>query len=334
MRRDKQVQIGSIERRGHVLTRPALKCLNQVAAINPTLGCIHQCAYCYVRGYTMYPGDGKVFIYDAIVEKLRRELSKRRKLPLYVFFSPTCDVLQPIPQVLKVTYDLMRVLFEHGIGVNLLTKGKIPVNFLPLFQRYKKLVHVQIGITTLCRDIQRRLEPYASTPAERVRNIERLCAIDVVPEIKLDPLIPDVTDTEQNITTLFKALQKYGIRSTGMNYLFLRPQIKKNIGKAFRNTPLLANNILRHYEKGKSINLLAAQSHVFALDMQYRKQAYTYIAECAKASGIYAYVCGCKNPDITEEPLCATTWGQYFEEKFTQKRLFSPKTGTNRSIEL
>jgi DNA repair photolyase len=316
------MQIGFIERKGHVLTRSTLKCLSQVASINPTLGCIHQCIYCYARGYSLYPGDGKVLIYDNMVEKLKKELSTRRKLPAYVFFSPTCDVLQPIPKVLNLTYELMRILFECGIGVNVLTKGRIPVEFLELFQHYKKLTHIQIGITTLNQDIQKRIEPHTSTPSERIKNIERLCAINILPEVKLDPLIPGVTDTEINLTGLFRVLQEFGINSTSINYLFLRPQIKKNLYKELGDSPFLAN-ILKHYEKAHSLNLLAEQSRVIALDVQYRKRVYGQISEYARAFGIYAYVCGCKNPDITEEPLCGTTWGKYFERIFKQKQLFT-----------
>ena len=315
------MQIDFVERKGHVLTKSTLKCLSQVASINPTLGCIHQCAYCYARGYSMYPGDGRVLVYGNMPEKLQKELSSRRKLPAYVFFSPTCDVLQPIPQVLKVTYELMRVLLEYGIGINLLTKGRIPTKFMQLFSQYKKLVHVQIGITTLNRDIQKKMEPYAATPQERIQNIERLCAIDIVPEVKLDPLIPGVTDTKSNLMALFKVLQGFGVNSTGINYLFLRPQIKKNLYKALENTPFLPK-IMEYYKKGKSINLLAEQSRVLALDVQYRKRAYEQISGLAKDFGIYAYVCGCKNPDITEEPLCGTNWGQHFGKTFGQKKLF------------
>ena len=315
------IQINSIERKGHVLTRATLKCLSQVASINPTLGCVHQCAYCYARGYSNYPGDGKVLIYENMSEKLKAELSARRKLPAYVFFSPTCDVLQPIPQVLKVTYDLMQVLFEHGVGINLLTKGRIPSKFLLLFNQHKKLVHVQIGITTSDRDIQNRIEPYAATPRERIQNIERLCTIGILPEIKLDPLIPGVTDTKTNLTALFKILQKLGVNSMGINYLFLRPLIKRNLCKTLGNTSFLPK-ILGYYQNGKSINLLAEQSRVFALDVQYRKRAYAQISAWAKEFGINAYVCGCKNPDITEELLCGINWGRYFEKTHEQKQLF------------
>ncbi len=315
------MQIGFVERKGHVLTRPTLKCLSQVASINPTLGCIHQCAYCYARGYSIYPGDGKVFVYGNMPEKLKKELSARRKLPAYVFFSPTCDVLQPIPQVLKVTYELMKVLLEYGVGINLLTKGRIPSKFLQLFQQYRELIHVQIGITTLNRDMQKRIEPNAATPQERIRNIEQLCAIGITPEVKLDPLIPGLTDTHSNLTALFQTLQGFGVNSTGINYLFLRPQIKKNLYKALGKSPLL-QDVLKHYQNNKSLRLLAEQSRVVALDVAYRKRAYEQISEWARTFGIYAYVCGCKNPDITEEPLCGSNWGQHFEKISVQKHLF------------
>ncbi len=315
------IQIDFVERKGHVLTRPTLKCLSQVASINPTLGCIHPCAYCYARGYSIYPGDGKVFVYGNMPEKLKKELASRRKLPAYVFFSPTCDVLQPIPQVLKVTYELMRILLEYGVGINLLTKGRIPAKFLQLFGQYKESVHIQIGITTLNRDIQRKMEPFAATPQERLQNIKQLCAIGITPEVKLDPLIPGVTDTQSNLTALFKMLQEFGVISTGINYLFLRPQIKKNLYQALGNTPFLPK-IIKHYQNSKPIYLLAEQSRVVALDVEYRKQSYEQISALASDFGIYAYVCGCKNPDITEEPLCGTTWGKHFENAFRQKKLF------------
>lgn len=315
------MEISFIERKGHVLTKSTLKCLSQVASINPTLGCIHQCAYCYARGYSLYPGDGKVFVYGNMPEKLEKELASRRKLPDYVFFSPICDVLQPIPQVLRLTYELMRILLEHGVGVNLLTKGRIPQKFLSLFRQHKERVHVQIGITTLKRDIQRRMEPYTATPQERLRNVEMLRAIGIVPEIKLDPLIPGVTDTEDNLTDLFRALREFKVNSASINYLFLRPQIKKNLCKALEKTPLLSK-ILDHYQNGAPLNLLAEKSSILALDVLYRRHAYRQVSGWARDFGIHAYVCGCKNPDITEEPLCGINWGRHFEKPSRQKPLF------------
>ncbi|MBM4054567.1 MAG: radical SAM protein [Planctomycetes bacterium] len=315
------MHIEFIERKAAVLARPTLKCLSEVATINPTTGCSHQCAYCYARGYSIYPGDGRVCIYKNMAEKLKKELSRRRKLPKYVFFSSSCDALQPIPQVINLSYELMSILLAHDIGINLLTKGRIPAKFLDLFQKYKQLVHIQIGITSLDRNVQRIIEPYASSPSERIRNIERLCAIGIVPEVKLDPLIPGITDTNLNLQALFSILQKYGINDMGINYLFLRPYIKKNLYTALRKTSFL-KEILEHYQKSKSISLLAEKSRVHALDVSYRRNSYRNIADLASTYGINAYVCGCKNPDITEEPLCGINWGKHFENIPEQRKLF------------
>lgn len=315
------MHIKFIERKGNVLNKPTLKCLSKVAAVNPTLGCSHQCAYCYARGYSIYPGDGTVLVYQNMAEKLKKELPRRKKLPSYIFFSPVCDALQPIPPVTELTFELMETLMAHGIGVNLLTKGRIPAKFIKLFQKYKDLVHVQIGITTMNREIQKKLEPFASTPNERIRNIERLSAIGIVPEVKLDPIIPGITDTNINLTTLFKMLQKYGIRKTGMNYLFLRPQIRKNLYKALQNTTFF-DSFQRYYQNGRTIQLLAEHSRIFTLDVKFRKQSYRRIAELASQFKIDAYVCGCKNPDITQEPLCGINWEQHFAEGFEQRKIF------------
>jgi len=305
-------------RKGYVLTKPTLKCLTQVATINISIGCSHQCTYCYARGYSFYPGDGKILIYANLPEKLEKELSSRRKFPKYVFFSTASDAFQPIPQLINVSYEVMRILLSHGIGINLLTKGKIPEKFFNLFQQYKNLIHVQIGITTLNRELQGRIEPYASTPQNRIRNIERLCGAGITPEAKLDPLIPGITDTKSNLRPLFKVLEEYNIKSAGINYLFLRPYIKKNLARI----PFMKKVIL-HYQKSNPLELLAEKSRVYTIDAHYRKNFYKHIIHLAQHYGINAYVCGCKNPDITEELLCGVNWSKHFEKAPMQKKLFN-----------
>ena len=78
----------------------SLACLADVATINLTLGCAHACRYCYARGYSTYPGDGRVVLYSNTLDKLRQELARKRKRPQTVYFSPSCDLFQPVPQVL------------------------------------------------------------------------------------------------------------------------------------------------------------------------------------------------------------------------------------------
>ena len=228
------LDISFIDRKTNVLTPSSLHCFkNGVVTINPTQGCIHQCAYCYARGYRIYPGDEKVVIYQNLLRKLRKELPRKRILPKAVFFSTSCDVFQPVPQVLELTYGIMELLLSHGIGVIFLTKGSIPVNFLELFESNARLVNAKIGLITIDRRIQQVLEPHAATPQERLKNIESLVNRGIYTEVRMDPVIPGLTDEEDVLDVYFKAIGELKVKSVIINYLLLRNMIKKKPEKGF-----------------------------------------------------------------------------------------------------
>ena len=309
------------ERKSSVLSPSTLKCLNDTPTLNPTAGCVHLCSYCYARGYSNYPGDGTVVLYTNLAEKLEHELNRKRKAPGFVYFSPSCDAFQPVKQVLDTTYSLMDLLLKRGIGVSFLTKGHIPDRFIALFKSHSKIVQAHIGITTLNNQLQKLIEPHAATPKTRLKNISTLVNIGILPEIKFDPLIPELTDSNNNLEPLFKILSKSGIKSVGLNYLFLRPIIYKNIRKALGHTKAL-KRISQAFCDNVDLKLLASKSRVRALNLHFRKKQYKSITLLAERYGIETYVCGCKNPDVTKELTCRDIWQKYFDKKTYQYQLF------------
>ena len=62
-------------------------------------------------------------------------------------------------------------------------------------------------ITTLNRDLQKVLEPYASEPQERLNTLKIAREKGIKTWVFLGPLIPEFTDTEANLEALFRALQ-------------------------------------------------------------------------------------------------------------------------------
>ncbi len=301
------------ERKSSVLSPSTLRCLNDTPTLNPTAGCAHLCSYCYARGYSNYPGDGAIVLYINLVEKLENELSRKRKTPGFVYFSPSCDAFQPVKQVLDTTYSLMALLLRKGIGVSFLTKGHIPDRFITLFKSHSNNVQAHIGITTLNRQLQKLIEPCAATPEARLKNISALTSIGILPEIKIDPLIPGLTDSIDNLDSLLKVLAKSGIKSVGLNYLFLRPIIFKNIREDLGHTKAL-KKISQAFCDNVDLKLLASNSRVKALNLNFRQKRYKRISSLAKQYGIKTYVCGCKNPDVTEDLTCRNIWQKYFEQ--------------------
>jgi DNA repair photolyase len=310
------------ERKSGVLSPSTLKCLNDTPTLNPTAGCAHLCSYCYARGYSNYPGDGTVVLYTNLVEKLENELSRKRKAPGFVYFSPSCDAFQPVKQVLDTTYSLMALLLKRGIGVSFLTKGHIPDRFITLFKSHSNNVNAHIGITTLNRQLQKQIEPHAATPGTRLKNISALVQIGILPEMRLDPLIPGLTDSTSNLDPLLKILGRSGIKRVGLNYLFLRPIINKNIREDLGHTKAM-EEISQAFCDNVDLQLLASKSRVKALNLDFRQKQYKHISLLAKPYGIKTYVCGYKNPDVAEDLTCKNIWQKYFDKKTRQYQLFS-----------
>ncbi len=310
------------ERKSGVLSPSTLKCLNDTPTLNPTAGCAHLCSYCYARGYSNYPGDGTVVLYTNLVEKLENELNRKRKAPGFVYFSPSCDAFQPVKQVLDTTYSLMALLLKRGIGVSFLTKGRIPDRFITLFKSHSNNVNAHIGITTLNRQLQKQIEPHAATPGTRLKNISALVQIGILPEMRLDPLIPGLTDSTSNLDPLLKILGRSGIKRVGLNYLFLRPIINKNIREDLGHTKAM-EEISQAFCDNVDLQLLASKSRVKALNLDFRQKQYKHISLLAKPYGIKTYVCGYKNPDVTEDLTCRNIWQKYFGKKTLQYQLFS-----------
>jgi DNA repair photolyase len=308
------------ERKSSVLSPSALKCLNEVPTLNLTAGCVHLCIYCYARGYSNYPGDEAIVLYSNLAEKLESELNRKRKIPKFVYFSPSCDAFQPVKQVMDSTYSIMELLLRKDIGVRFLTKGSIPNKFIMLFKSHSNIVQAHIGITTLNIQLQKLIEPHAATPDARLNNINSLTDIGILPEIKLDPLIPGLTDSVDNLGPLFKALGGSGIKSVGLNYLFLRPIIYKNIRNALEHTKAL-EKISQAFCDNIDLNLLASKSRVKALNLHFRQKQYKSISLLARRCGIQTYVCGYKNPDVTEGLTCKAITQKSFDKKTLQYQL-------------
>ena len=66
------VTVTQIDRRSKAPTPSSLRCLAHLPTINMAAGCVHGCAYCYIRGYSQYPGDDAVVVYRNTTEQVAR----------------------------------------------------------------------------------------------------------------------------------------------------------------------------------------------------------------------------------------------------------------------
>ena len=268
--------------------------------INITSGCLHGCIYCYTRGYSQYPGDGTVILFDNTVEKLSEELVRKRKKPEAVYFCPSCDPFQPVRQVLDQTYKAMEVLLKANVGVQFVTKAIVPPKFCELFAKHSARVCAQVGLTSVDDNIRKIFEPGGASVSERLAASRRLVEIGIPTVVRADPLILGVTDSDESLDKLFSAISKAGIKETAVSYLFLRPAIRKSLERSIEDTQLL-RQLLEPYSEGTILPIGMKNSRGIALPRRMREKAFARIMRIASDFGVSVHICGCKNSDITTE---------------------------------
>jgi len=291
-------QVIRIERKSAVLTPSGLACLAHVPTVNLTAGCAHECRYCYARGYQTHPGEGKVRFYTNTLAKLREELRRKRKKPTTVYFSPSSDPFQPVPEVLDMAYDVFRFLLESEIGVAFVTKGRIPQRHRDLLAAHAPLVQGRIGLITLDPGTAAAFEPHAATPEVRLAQAGELIGAQVPVEARLDPILPGVTDGADCLEPLCAALARIGVRKLAASVLFLRPAVIGSLRRYVRDKVML-HRMSDHFASAESLAIHADNSRVRALPTGARLEILERLKSIAHRHSLEVLVCACKNPDIS-----------------------------------
>jgi DNA repair photolyase len=196
-------------------------------SINPYRGCEHGCVYCFARPTHAYLGlspgldfESRLFYKRNAAARLREELARPGYRPAPVALGINTDAYQPLERRLRVTRDILEVLAECGHPVTLVTKSALIERDLDILADLaaRGLVQVMVSITTLERELARRMEPRAAAPQRRLQVIERLRAAGVPTGVLVAPLIPVLTDAE--LETLLQAARDAGALAAG--YVLLR----------------------------------------------------------------------------------------------------------------
>lgn len=321
------VNLGYAIRLSNVLVPSQLPCLKKRLTINITQGCAHNCVYCYARGYRNAPPDNEIYIYENVVEKLTAELTKRIQRgvkPDYVYFSSSADAFQPIPQVQEITYSLMQVLFKHNVGVRVLTKGEIGNPFYELFKKYKELVHIDIGLSSLDEKFHHYFEPRTAPPTKRLDMLKKLKKLNVSVNVRIDPIIPNITDEIAQLENLFKELSNLEIKKCTVSYLMIRPKIANNM---YRLLPLSVWMPIYEAFSDREKHYIACSANTWVLSKKQLIYRYNIIKEIADTYGVTLVICRCKNPNLEEASYCsiAEPTDNETNETIMLKRTTEPK---------
>jgi DNA repair photolyase len=202
-------------------------------SINPYRGCEHGCIYCYARPTHAYFGlstgldfETKLFAKPDAAALLAAELRKPGYRPSAIALGTNTDPYQPIEREMKITRSVLETLaaFQHPFSI--VTKSALVMRDLDIIapMAAKRMAKVFISVTTLDRDLARKLEPRAATPPRRLEAIRALAEAGVPTGVMTAPIIPALTDWE--VERLLEAAREAGAASAGYTLMRLPFEIK------------------------------------------------------------------------------------------------------------
>ena len=285
------------QRRSEVLRRPKLPCLSDYHTINLTAGCPNECRYCYAQSYAHHPGWGKLAFYSNLLDRLKKEFHDLQPRPSLVYFSTASEPFLNVERILDHLYEIMEFLLDEGVMLLISTKGVIPDRFIALFRRFPEHVHIQVGITTSNDRIRNLMEPNAATVEQQLDNLRNLIAAGIGAEARMDPLIPDLTDTLDGFRALMPLLQKQGVRRAVASHLFLRWGIRPPLGLSFYGWSF--QQMKKRYTH--KVTDYCGGGTIWLPSTTYRRERYDLLKDVASEHGIEVQWCHCKNADLTED---------------------------------
>ncbi|HYE00468.1 MAG TPA: PA0069 family radical SAM protein [Alphaproteobacteria bacterium] len=196
-------------------------------SVNPYRGCEHGCVYCFARPSHAYLGlspgldfETRLFYKPAAPELLDAELRRPGHEVSPIALGANTDPYQPVERELGLTRRIVEVLaaFRHPFAI--VTKSATVLRDLDLLAPLarQRLVGVCVSVTTLDRDLARRLEPRAAAPARRLETIRRLSEAGVPVTVLASPMIPGLNDHE--LESILAASRDAG--AVGAAYILLR----------------------------------------------------------------------------------------------------------------
>ncbi len=177
-------------------------------------GCSHGCIYCDSRS-VCYQIDhfDTVRPKENAIDLLDDELRSKRTSGVITMGSMS-DPYNPLERELCYTRRALELIRRHSFGAAFTTKSALCARDADLLADISRSAPVCARLTVTCADddLCRRIEPRVSVTSERFQAMQTLADHGVFTGTWLNPLLPYLTDTEENIRRIVQMTADAGGR--------------------------------------------------------------------------------------------------------------------------
>jgi DNA repair photolyase len=242
---------------------PCRSALNRVQgmgfhwSLNPYMGCVHRCTFCYVRAFELRadrPSGERygtsIRVKTNVAEVLRKELARRSWKREIVAIGAATDPYQPAEGRYKLTRACLKVLADAANPVRIITRGPMIVRDIDVLVELAQRADLAVtfSVPTLDREIWQRTEPGTAPPHQRLRALKELVDAGVKASVGMAPILPGLSDKPELLADVVRAAREAGATGVWANTLYLKPGTKEHFLRALeRDYPELLPDYERLY---------------------------------------------------------------------------------------
>ncbi len=177
-------------------------------------GCSHGCIYCDSRSACYHLTDfDTVRPKENALQLLETELRTKRRTGV-ITMGAMGDPYNPLEGSLELTRGALEAIRRHRFGAALTTKSALCARDAKLLADIQKHAPVCARLTITCADdaLCRLIEPRVSPSSQRFTAMKMLSEAGVFAGVWLNPVLPRLTDTEENIRSIVRMTADSGGR--------------------------------------------------------------------------------------------------------------------------
>src|SRR5438105_12094582 len=238
-------------------------------SLNPYMGCVHRCTFCYVRHFehrSDRPSDDRygrsIRVKTNVAEVLRRELARASWTRESVAIGAATDPYQPAEGRYRLTRGCLQALAEAANPFSIITRGPMIVRDLDVLvdAASRASVSVTFSVPTLDPEVWRKTEPGTAPPRQRLRALKELVDAGVRASVGMAPILPGISDRPEQLTEVVRAAREAGACGVWANVLYLKPGTREHFLECLaRDWPELLPDYERLY--GRRAYLPAAEAN-------------------------------------------------------------------------
>lgn len=243
-------------------------------------GCSHGCIYCFARGayYRIEEFDRVRSKKDAL-RIIRDDLQRKIKRGV-ITTGGMSDPYNPREAEFLLTRHALELVNAFAFGICILTKSDLVTRDIDILKDIKTHSPAVVAFSITCGDdtLCKQIEPHVAATSERFAAIKQLSDNGIMAGVLLDPVIPYLTDNEENVRCIVRQA-----KASGAQFIYFSPRVTmEGIQRDhfFEKAKALLPDVEKRYTQ-------KFKGYYYCRSPHSKKLGRVFIEECEKQKIIY-----------------------------------------------